>query len=68
MMNREQLLCGCEMLWSDSGLVVSVDTCAFCAPLGLINVQAARLLQDGVREGREASEAGDTSVPSVESL
>ncbi len=51
-MNIERLLCGCEMLWSDSGLVISVDTCAFCATMGLVNVKAARRLQ-----GRESGEA-----------
>ena len=59
MLNRELLLCGCEMLWSDSGLVISVDTCEFCATLGLLNVKAARILQEGTVRGREAREAGD---------
>ena len=64
MLNREVLLCGCEMVWSDSGLVVAVDTCGFCAALGAMNVQAARSLQYGVREGSEAD--ADAVAPQIE--
>ena len=57
----EQLLCGCKMVYSPSGLVLSVETCSWCATLGLVNVQA-RILQERTVRGREASEAGDLSV------
>ena len=51
----ERLLCGCETETDQGGhLVLRVQTCDWCNSLRL---QAARMLQYEVREGREASEA-----------